>query len=128
VQLGAPADQPAADLVEQRLQRDALGQEQEAVVGGDHPQVAEHAALVGQQRGVAAVAGLERGDLVADLAVEELARLVPGEQQLAQLGAVDEAGTARAGLVRGGKGIDGGHVASIRESSSYSVERIFRVD
>ena len=54
VQLGVPADRAAADLVEERLQRGALADEQQLVAGREHAQVAEHLALVRQERRVAA--------------------------------------------------------------------------
>ena len=47
VQLRVVADHPAADQVEQRLQRDPLGVEQQLVARVEHAEVAEHLALGG---------------------------------------------------------------------------------
>ena len=58
VQLDLVADPEAADHVEQLLQRDALGIEQQLVAGVEDAQVAEHLALRSEKRGVAAVAWL----------------------------------------------------------------------
>ena len=92
VQLGVPADRAAAEMVEERLERRALGEQQELVAGVQDAQVAEHLALVRQQRRVAAGAGGERLDVVGDLAVEHLGGLPAGERELAELGAVEDAG------------------------------------
>jgi len=88
VQRGLPADRRPAQLVEERLERDPLAVEVELgslAADPQHPQVAEHLALVGQQRGVAAVALLERLDLVGDLARQQARRLAAGEGELAAL-------------------------------------------
>ena len=60
-----------------------------------HAQVAEHLALVRQERRVAALAGAQIGELVGQLAVEELDRVGAGEGELAPLGAVDQAARRR---------------------------------
>ena len=49
VQLDVVADLEAADHVEERLQRDALGVEQQLVAAVEDAQVAEHLALVGEE-------------------------------------------------------------------------------
>jgi hypothetical protein len=90
VQLAVEPDLVAADRVEEGLQRAALAQQEQLHAGVDHAQVGEHLALVGEQRGVAALPGLERLDLVGHLAVEERLRLGAGQRELAALGAVDE--------------------------------------
>jgi len=93
VQLAVEADLETADRVEERLQRAALAEQQQFGGGRaelQHAQVGEHLALVGEQRGVAAVPGLERLDLVGDLAVEERLGLAAGQRELAALRAVDE--------------------------------------
>jgi hypothetical protein len=92
VQLAVEADLEAAQRVEERLQGGALAEQEELVARVDDPQVGEHLALVRQQGGVAALARLERLDLVADLPVEERLRVGPGQGELAALGAVDEGG------------------------------------
>jgi len=90
VQLDVEADLEAADHVEQRLQRAALGVEPQLVAEVQHAHVALHLALVGQERGVQAGAGLQQRDVVGDLAVEELLGLRPGERELAALGPVHQ--------------------------------------
>ena len=95
----------APNHVEQLLQGDALGVEQQLAAGVEHAQVAEHLALVREERGVAAAARHEPLDVVGDLALEERLGLGSGERELAALGAVDEA--ARVGQ-HVGVG-DGGH-------------------
>ena len=95
VQLDVAAELVAPDHVEQLLQRDPLGVEQQLVAEVEDPQVAEHLALVGEERGVAAVPGVERLDVVGHLAVQELLGLGTGQRELAALGAVDQARPAR---------------------------------
>ena len=136
MQLHAIADLEAADHVEQRLQRHALGVEEQlerlccAVptgLGGfcfaaararlvlgvecQDAQVSEHLALVREKGRVAAFPATQVGELVRHLAVEELDGLRAGQDQLAPLGAVHE--TARAlqrGVVIGERGRSGLHV------------------
>jgi hypothetical protein len=55
------------------------------------PHVGLHVALAIQQCGVAARARGARLDVVGELALEELERVVAGHQQLAPLGALDNA-------------------------------------
>ena len=104
VQLQVVADAEAADQVEQRLQRRALGVEQQLLLGGQDPQIAEHLALGGQEPGITALACRQRFDVVGDLALEELPGLGAGQRQLAALGAVEDAarlgGHTGAGLDR----------------------------
>jgi hypothetical protein len=90
VQLDVAAELVPADHVEQLLQRRALCVEQQLVAEVEHAQVAEHLALVGEERRVAAAAGLQRLDVVGDLALQERLRLRAGQGQLAALGAVDQ--------------------------------------
>ena len=73
---------------------DALAVEQQLVARVEDAQVAEHLALVGQEGGVAARAGLERLDVVGDLALQEVLDLGAGERQLAALGAVEQPAAA----------------------------------
>ena len=89
VQLDVVADAEPPDHVEQPLERDALGVEQQLVAGGQDPQIAEHLALGRQERGVAAGAVGEPLDVVRHLALEEAARVRTRERELAALGAVD---------------------------------------
>ena len=111
VQLDPIADLEAADHVEQRLQGHALGVEQQfrwgravarrgwrlrrdlpgLLADGQDPQVAEHLALVRQERRVATLAGAQVEQFVGHLAVEELQRIGSGQGQLAALGAVEHA-------------------------------------
>ena len=102
-----PADHAAAQRVEEHLQCDALGVEPQLAAGAQHAQVGEHLALVGQQRRVAAAAGRQRLDVVADLAVEHLGRLGPGQGELAARGAVDERDLLGDEAVGGGERLDG---------------------
>ena len=90
VQLDVAAELEAADHVEELLEGGALAVEEQLVARVEHAEVAEHLALVGEERGVAAGAGLEALDVVRHLAVEELLRLAPRERELAALGAVDD--------------------------------------
>jgi len=104
VQLAVEADLEPPQGVEERLEGGSLAEQEQLVAGWadiDHPQVSEHLALVGQQRGVTAAAGRERLDLVADLAVEERLGIGPGERELAARGAVHQ----RDGLGHGGVGV-----------------------
>jgi len=98
VQLAVEADLEAPQRVEQRLQRGALA-EQQQLRGGradlQHAQVGEHLALVRQQRRVAPLAGLERLDVVGQLAVEERLGLGARERELPALGPVDESNAPR---------------------------------
>ncbi len=98
MQLDVVADLEAADHVEQLLQRDALGVELQlrrrsvrALAGREDAQVAEHLALVREERRVAPFARGEVGQLVGDLAVEELHGAGAGQRELAALGAVEQA-------------------------------------
>jgi len=117
VQLGLPAHRAAAQGVEERLERHALGVEPELRAGVDDPQVGQHLALVGQQGGVAAAAGRERLDVVRDLAGEQLLGLGPGQRELAALGAIDERDLLGQQAV-GGCGLDdgGGHPSRVVQS------------
>ncbi len=95
VQLQVIADPEPADHVEQGLQRDALGVEQQLLADVEHAQIAEHVALVGEERGIAAGPGRERLDVVGHLAGEEPLRLGAAERELAPLGAVDQTAALR---------------------------------
>jgi len=64
VQLRAVTDPELRQRVEQRLQRDPLGIEQQLAVAAQHAYLGEHAALVRQQRRVGATADPNRGDVV----------------------------------------------------------------
>jgi hypothetical protein len=90
VQLDVAAELEAADHREQVLQRDALAIQQQLVAGVEDPQVAEHLALVRQERRVAAAARLQALDVVGHLALQELLGLTTGQRQLAALGAIDD--------------------------------------
>ena len=121
VQLDVVADLEAAHEVEERLQRRAVGVEQQlglagavAVLGVEHAQVAEHLALVGQEGRVAAAAGGQALDVVRHLAREEGLALGAGERELAALGAVDEAAILRQRPILAGEVIgQRGHEARI---------------
>ena len=117
MQLGLPAHRAAAQGVEQRLQRHALGVDPQLRGGVEHAQVGEHLALVGQQGGVAAAARRERLDVVRDLAGEQLLGLRPGERELAALGAIDE-GDLLGQPAIGGSILDagGGHPSRVVQS------------
>ena len=91
MQLDVVADRPAAQRVEERLQRRALGVEPQLVAEVEHPQVGEHLALGGQQRGVEAAAGPERLDVVGDLARQEPLGVTAGQRQFSPLRAVKKA-------------------------------------
>ncbi len=67
VQLDIESDAEAADHVEQLLQRDALGVEQQFLAGVEDAQIPEHLALGGEERGVAAGAGGQALDVVGHL-------------------------------------------------------------
>jgi hypothetical protein len=99
VQLAVEADLEAPQGVEERLEGRSLAEEQQLASGIEHAQVGEHLALVREQRGVAAAAGLEGLDLVADLPVEELLRSGARQRELPALGAVDEGGALRHGCI-----------------------------
>jgi hypothetical protein len=85
VQLHVVAEAEAADDVEQLLQRDALGVEQDLLAGVEDPHVGEHLALGAQQRRVAPRPGHERLDVVGDLALQERLGVGAGEGELAAL-------------------------------------------
>jgi hypothetical protein len=108
VDLDVASDLEPPEQVEELLEGDALRVEPQEAVAGEHAQVAEHLALVGEERGVAARAGRERDHVVGDLPLQEVARLAPGEDELAALGAVDHArALAQRPVV--GRGIGDGH-------------------
>ena len=97
VQLDRVADLEAADHVEQPLQRDALGVEQELrrrlrriLAQREDAQVAEHLSLVREEGRVAALARAQVRELVRHLAVEELDRSGARQRELAALGAIQE--------------------------------------
>ena len=89
VQLNVVADLEAADHVEQRLQRHALGVEQQLLARGpssalviagadvEDAQVAEHLALVRQEGRVAPFARVAGLEVVGHLAVQELFASAP---------------------------------------------------
>ena len=107
VQLGVEAEAEAADHVEQALQRHALGVERELGARVQDAQIPEHLALGGQERRVAAAAGVQRLDVVGDLALQEALGLRAGEGELAALGAVEHAhrrGDRRVVIERKGRG------------------------
>src|SRR5581483_6305679 len=64
-------DAESPDHVEELLQGDTLGVDQQLLARVEDPQVAEHLALWGQERRVATLARLERLHVVRDLALEE---------------------------------------------------------
>ncbi len=64
VQLHLVADAEPPDHVEQLLERDPLGVEQELVARVEDPQVAEHLALRRQKSGIATLSGGQRLDVV----------------------------------------------------------------
>jgi hypothetical protein len=110
VQLDIAAELVAADHVEELLQPRALASEQQLVAQVEHPQVPEHLPLVGEQRGVAAVARLERLDVVRDLPVEEGLGVRPGQREAPAAGTVDHAAALEQRLVLGGGRVgDGAH-------------------
>ena len=122
VQLHLVADLEAVDHVEQRLQRDALGVEEQllrrraALADGQDAQVSEHLALVRQERRVAALARAQVRELVGHLPVEELDRAGAAESELAPLGAVDQASALAQDAVLGA-GNRSQHRASWRASA-----------
>ena len=76
-----------------RLERARLGVEPELLRrSAQDPHVGEDPALRVQHRRVAALARLEREDVVRDLALEELGRVGPAHVDLAALGALEQAG------------------------------------
>ena len=98
MQFGLVADLEAADHVEQRLQREALGVEQQlgrrpcrVPAACEDAQVAEHLSLVREEGRVAAIAGAQVGELVRHLAVEELDSPGARQRELAALGAIQKA-------------------------------------
>ena len=101
MQLQRVPDLEPADHVEQRLQRHPLGVQQQLLAGVEHAQVAEHLALVGEERGVASVAGSQRFDVVGHLAGEHLLRLGAAQRELAPVGAVAQAAALRQRRVLG---------------------------
>ena len=109
MQLYVVADHSTPDHVEQRLERDPLGVEQELVWSVEDPEVAEQLALWGEERGVAAGPRGERLDVVGDLAVEERLGFAARERELPALGAVDDATAFGDGGVLGGRCGGGGH-------------------
>ena len=109
VELDGVADAEAPDHVEQPLEGDAFGVEQQLVAGVEDPQVAEHLPLGREERRVAAGAGGERLDVVADLALEERLRVRAGEGELAALGAVERAAGLGQRAVLGVARLDGAH-------------------
>ena len=94
VRLCSSTSQPIAQrriMVEQRLQRDALGVEQQLVAGVEHAQVAEHLALGRQERRVAALR--RRSSASTSLVTWPLRnslRARAGQRELAALGAVEQ--------------------------------------
>ena len=72
------------------IQNSSVGEPQDPHVGPD-------LALAVEQRGVAALAGLERLDVVGQLALEVLGRLGAGDRQLAAVGAIERGRPPRAG-------------------------------
>ena len=90
VELDVVADAEAPDHVEQLLQRDALGVEQQLVTGVEDPQVPEHLALRGQEGRVAALAFGQSLHIVGDLALQERLRIAAREGELAPLGAIEQ--------------------------------------
>ena len=71
VHLDVVADAEPPDHVEQRLQRDPLGVQDELVPGVQDPDVAEHLALRREERGVAAGAHREPLDVITHLPLKE---------------------------------------------------------
>jgi hypothetical protein len=109
VQLDVGAELVAADHVEELLQARALAREQQLVAEVEHAQVGEHLALVREQRGVAAVPGLERFDVLGDLPLQELAAVRAREGEPAAAGAVDEPAALGERAVLGGQGVERAH-------------------
>ena len=101
VQLGAVADAELRQRVEQGLERDALGVEQQLVLGAQHADLGEQAALVRQQRRVDAGAGRDGRDVVGEQRVEVGGGVRAADRELAALGAVEQRDAPGRGLVAG---------------------------
>ena len=80
-------------------QRLLLAVEQEPVGAAQDAHVGADLALVGQQRGVAALPGGEGLDVVGDLPLEEVRDVGAGQEQLAAARAVDDHGRRLGQLV-----------------------------
>ncbi len=101
VQLDAIAKRVAPDHVEKRLQRHTLGVQQQLIAGVEHPQVAEHLALLREECRVAAASRCQADDVLGDLAVQELLGVLAGQRELAALRAVEQADACGDGGVVG---------------------------
>ncbi len=101
VQLDLVAQRVAPDHVEQRLQRRALGVQQQLGVSVEDAQVAEHLALRREEGGVRAVPGLESDDVLGHLALEEILGVPAGERELAPLRAIEQSDRFSDGRVVG---------------------------
>ena len=104
MQLGVEADARAVQDVEDRLQRRALGVEQQLGAGVEDAQVAEHLALGREQRRVAAAASVEASTSFVTWPLRNAFAPGAGERELAALGAVEQ--PARLADDRGRRRID----------------------
>jgi hypothetical protein len=81
---------------------DRLGVEPQEVLSAQDAEVRAQLPLVVEDRGVAAGAGPESVDVVADLALQEVDRLTAAHDELGALGAVHQPGGLREELVLAG--------------------------
>jgi hypothetical protein len=109
VQLHVVADAEPPDHVEQLLERDALGVEQQLVSGIEHAEVSKHLALWGQERCIAALARGQRLDVVGHLALQEAPRVRARERELAAIRAIEQARGLGDRAVLGSERVDGCH-------------------
>ena len=99
VQLRCVADAKPRQRVEQRLQGDALGVEQQLLVAAQDPDLGEHSPFGVEQRCVGAAAGRDRGDVVGEQRIEEGDRVSAAQRELAALRAIELAnGRGRRGV------------------------------
>jgi hypothetical protein len=85
VQLELVAEAEVPDHVEQLLQGDSLGVEQQLIARVENPQVAEHLPLRRQERRVAALSRSQALDVVADLSLQKGLGVRSGQRQLPAL-------------------------------------------
>ena len=90
MQLNVVSEAELPDHVEQGLKRDPLGVEQQFICGIEDPQIAEHLALRGQERGVAALTALQALHVVTDLPLQERLGVGAGQRELAAIGAIEQ--------------------------------------
>ena len=110
VQFDGEAEAEPADHVEQLLQGDPFGVEQDLLAGVEDPQVGEHLALRREQRRVAAATGQERLHIVGDLTLQERLGVRADERELAALGTIDEPAGLGRGTVFGVGDGERGHI------------------